>query len=291
MSKNNIKLTVYLTIDTIIEILKSFNDTISINKTNNIQNINFNINIHNKTTINKIKLTDLFILTKNNINKCFSSFNFYELLIKVTNFQTESQIQEINTKFAELISKSQKFYLQNSISALQNNINNDNNIQIETDQKTEESNTPIDYLKKEFNVLYYLLLYYIKNKEIKKNLVFYSFKFRFFKCSIFRESKKDIQLFFDYSSIKERYLLRYLKDIENLLLLIKLYQEIINTINEFKLYNITLRITQTNFRSRHINFFFTIIIKKLDYYIQENKFNRIMLPLSQHLLFLLHSYL
>ena len=216
LSKNNIKLTVYLTIDTIIEILKSFNDTISINKTNNIQNINFNINIHNKTTINKIKLTDLFILTKNNINKCFSSFNFYELLIKVTNFQTESQIQEINTKFAELISKSQKFYLQNSISALQNNINNDNNIQIETDQKTEESNTPIDYLKKEFNVLYYLLLYYIKNKEIKKNLVFYSFKFRFFKCSIFRESKKDIQLFFDYSSIKERYLLRYLKDIENL---------------------------------------------------------------------------
>ena len=277
LSKNNIKLTVYLTIDTIIEILKSFNDTISINKTNNIQNINFNINIHNKTTINKIKLTDLFILTKNNINKCFSSFNFYELLIKVTNFQTESQIQEINTKFAELISKSQKFYLQNSISALQNNINNDNNIQIETDQKTEESNTPIDYLKKEFNVLYYLLLYYIKNKEIKKNLVFYSFKFRFFKCSIFRESKKDIQLFFDYSSIKERYLLRYLKDIENLLLLIKLYQEIINTINEFKLYNITLRITQTNFRSRHINFFFTIIIKKLDYYIQENKFNRITL--------------
>ena len=31
-----------------------------------------------------------------------NKFNFYELLIKVTNFQTESQIQEINTKFANL---------------------------------------------------------------------------------------------------------------------------------------------------------------------------------------------
>ena len=279
MSKNQIKLTVYLTIDTIIETLKSFNDNISINQTNNIQNINFNINIQSKSGNNQIKLTNLLLLSKNNLNKCFSAFNFYELLIKATNFQQEAQIQEINTKYSELIQKSRKFYFQNSISALQNNTINDNNKnkEQEQDQNITENNPSINYLKKEFNVLYYLLNYYQKSKEIKKNLQFYCFKFRFFKCSIFREPKKEIQLFFDYSSIKEKYLLYYLKDIENLLYLIKLYQEIINSINEFRLYIIAFRVSQSNFRSRHINFFFTIIIKKLLFYIQENKYNRITL--------------
>ena len=279
LSKNQIKLTVYLTIETIIETLKSFNDNISINQTNNIQNINFNINIQSKSGNNQIKLTNLLLLSKNNLNKCFSAFNFYELLIKATNFQQEAQIQEINTKYSELIQKSRKFYFQNSISALQNNTINDNNKnkEQEQDQNVTENNPSINYLKKEFNVLYYLLNYYQKSKEIKKNLQFYCFKFRFFKCSIFREPKKEIQLFFDYSSIKEKYLLYYLKDIENLLYLIKLYQEIINSINEFRLYIIAFRVSQSNFRSRHINFFFTIIIKKLLFYIQENKYNRITL--------------
>ena len=279
LSKNQIKLTVYLTIDTIIETLKSFNDNISINQTNNIQNINFNINIQSKSGNNQIKLTNLLLLSKNNLNKCFSAFNFYELLIKATNFQQEAQIQEINTKYSELIQKSRKFYFQNSISTLQNNTINDNNKnkEQEQEQNVTENNPSINYLKKEFNVLYYLLNYYQKSKEIKKNLQFYCFKFRFFKCSIFREPKKEIQLFFDYSSIKEKYLLYYLKDIENLLYLIKLYQEIINSINEFRLYIIAFRVSQSNFRSRHINFFFTIIIKKLLFYIQENKYNRITL--------------
>ena len=275
LSKNQIKLSVYLTIDTIIETLKSFNNDMEINQTNNIQNINCNININYKNNINKINLTNFILLSKNNINKCFSSFNFYELLIKVTNFQEDSQIQAINTKYSELIQNSRKFYLQNSISTFQND--NNKTEQEKNNNKDKDNNPSINYLKKEFNVLYYLLNFYLKNKEIKKNLHFYCFKFRYFKCSIFREPKKEIQLFFDYSSIKEKYLLWYIKDIENLLFLIKLYQEILNTINEYKLYNIIFRVSQSNFRSRHINFFFTIIIKKLSFFIQENKYNRITL--------------
>ena len=275
LSKNQIKLSVYLTIDTIIETLKSFNSDIMINQANNIQNINCNINIQYKTNTNKIYLTNLILLSKNNINKIFSSFNFYELLIKVTNFQEDSQIHSINTKYCDLIQKSKKFYLQNSISTFQND--NNKTEQEKNNNKDKENNPSINYLKKEFNVLYYLLNFYLKNKEIKKNLQFYCFKFRYFKCSIFREPKKEIQLFFDYSSIKEKYLLWYIQDIENLLFLIKLYQEILNTINEYKLYNIIFRVSQSNFRSRHINFFFTIIIKKLSFFIQENKYSRITL--------------
>ena len=272
LSKNQIKLSVYLTIDTIIETLKSFNDEIVIKQANNIQNIDFNINIHYNMNTNKIKLTNMELLSKNNLSKCFSSFNFHELLIKVTNFQGEMQIQEINKKYSDLIQKSRKLYFQNSISAFQSNTSTK-----EQEKIKEGTNPSIDYLKKEFNVLYYLLNYYQKNKEIKKNLQFYCFKFRFFKFSCFREPKKEIQLYFDYSSIKEKHLLMYIRDIENLLFLIKLYQEIINTINKFKLYNITFRVSQSNFRSRHINFFFTIIIKKLSFFIQENKLSRINL--------------
>ena len=193
LSKNQIKLSVYLTIDTIIETLKSFNNDMEINQTNNIQNINCNININYKNNINKINLTNFILLSKNNINKCFSSFNFYELLIKVTNFQEDSQIQAINTKYSELIQNSRKFYLQNSISTFQND--NNKTEKEKNNNKDKDNNPSINYLKKEFNVLYYLLNFYLKNKEIKKNLHFYCFKFRYFKCSIFREPKKEIHLF------------------------------------------------------------------------------------------------
>ena len=114
-----------------------------------IQNINFNINIQSKSGNNQIKLTNLLLLSNNNLNKCFSAFNFYELLIKATNFQQEAQIQEINTKYSELIQKSRKFYFQNSISTLQNNTINDNNKnkEQEQEQNVTENNPSINYLK------------------------------------------------------------------------------------------------------------------------------------------------
>ena len=70
-------------------------------------------------------------------------------------------------------------------------------------------------------------------------------------------------------------MLKYLREISNILSLIKNYEEVLHVINEFKLYNITFRVSQTNFRSRHINFFFSIIIKRLVLFIEENKYNRI----------------
>ena len=272
LSKNQIKMTINLTIDTIIETLKTFNDKIILNTHTNEIQYNLNLNLNNN---NLIKNRNLLLLSKNNINKCFSSFNFNELLIKVTNYKEENQIKSINLKYYELIQKTKKLYYQNAITTInQITIENKNNNQIDNDNKNDD-NTSIDNLINEFKVLKYFLNYYHKNKEAKKNLQFYCFKFRFFKCSIFREGQKEIQIFFDYSSIKERILLKYIKDIENVLILIKHYEEIINLLYEFNKYNITFRVCQTNFGSRHINFYFSIIIKKLVLFIQENKYNRI----------------
>ena len=278
LSKNQIKMTINLTIDTIVETLKTFYENITIiSNTNNIQtniNIDINTNDNNNHINNKIKCTNLLLLTKNNINKCFASFNFNELLIKVTNYQDENQIRAINSKYLELIQKSKKLYLQNSITTInQINVQKSNN-NIVSDNKIDD-NTSIDSLLKEIQVFIYLLNFLNKNKEVKKNLQFYCFKFTFFKCSIFKEGQKEIQVFFDYSSIKERYLLKYLKDILNILFLIKQFEQILHILNEYKLYNIIFRVCQTSFRSRHINFYFSIIIKKLVSFIEDNKYNRI----------------
>lgn len=277
LSKNQIKLTINLTIETLIETLKTFNDNVIIDNINNTNSNNINININtnnilkNKTLIdNQIKTNDLLLLSQNNLTKCFSTFNFNELFIKTTNFKDENEIREINTKYLEFIQKSKKLYFINSISTI-------NQIEMKNNNSTETiiDNTSLENLTNEFKALKFLLHYYHKNKEAKKYLQFYCFKFRFFKCSIFRESKKEIQLIFDYSSIKERILLNYLKDIVNILFLIKEYENVINAINEFKLYTIIFRVCQTDFRSQHLNFFFTMIIKKLVYYIEEKKYNRI----------------
>jgi len=279
LSKNQIKATINLTIDTMVETIKTFNNNIIINTDLQKNNTIINNMIENPDNLNiyPIKLNNLILLTKNNLSKCFFSFNFNEIVLKVTNFQTENQIKEINLRYLELIQKARKLYFQNSITTLNqtnnnNAINNDINKVIDNVSNNFDS---IDYLKIEFTALIHLLTYYNKNKEAKKFLQFYCFKFRFFKCSIFRENKKEIQLYFDYSSIKEKILLKYLREISNILNLIKNYEEVINAINEFKLYNITFRVCQSNFRSRHINFFFSIIIKRLVLFIEENRYNRI----------------
>ena len=274
LSKNQIKLTVNLNIDTMIETLKTFNDNLIINNINNEQkiiNINTDKILNNKDSVNtSIEVNNLLLLSKNNINKCFSTFNFNELILKTTNFQNENQIKDINLKYLELIQKTKKLYFQNSISTIEQV-----EIQNNTVENITDDNSSLNNLSNEFKALDYLLNYYHKNKDAKKYLQFYCFKFIYFKCSIFRESKKEIQIIFDYSSIKERILLKYLKDISNILILIEEYEKIINFLNEFKHYNIIFRVCQTNFRSHHLNFFFTMIIKKLVYYVEENKYNRI----------------
>ena len=256
ISQNNIKLTINLTIDTLSETLKTFTDNIIINK----NMIKYNMG-NNEINIESVKLSNFLILSKENINKCFAAFNFNELLIKITGIQNENQIKAISSRYYELIQKSRKLYFMNSITS----INTKNNF------------ISMNDLIKEFEFIKYLLNYFNKNKDIKKYLQFYNFKFTFLKCSIFREGEgsKEIQFFCDYSSIKEKNILSFIKDINNLLFLIKQYEELIEILNEFKLYNIILRVSQTNFISSHVSLFFLIIIKILIIYLDENKFNRI----------------
>ena len=58
-------------------------------------------------------------------------------------------------------------------------------------------------------------------------------------------------------------------------ILIQKYQFIIRGLKEYKLYKSTIRVSQNNFRSNQLNYFFTFITHKIVDYIEEIKFNKI----------------
>ena len=123
----------------------------------------------------------------------------------------------------------------------------------------------------QYNILNYFLEYYHKNKELKKTPKLITIKFNTFKCIINRE-KKNIQIYFNFSSIKEKTLFHYLKISSNILKLEKKYEDIITNLKDYKLYDSTIRLYQTNFRSHQVSFFFALITKKLVDFLEENKY-------------------
>ena len=269
ISKNKIKFTLNLTIESLCELGKHFikkkeekeeeGDIPDIEIFENLAEFNL---LLKALYLNKINL-----LTKDNITIFFNSFNFKEFLIKLMEFKTKNQIEIINNKYIDLISKSNNCYFQEPVTSLitnkQNNKNKIYNI---------NENLTIKDLYVQYDILNYYLEFYHKNKELKKAPKSIIFKFNTFKLLLNRENKK-IQIFFNFSSIKEKTLFHYLKISSNLLKLEQKYQEIITFLKEFKLYDCQIRLYQTNFRSHQVGFFFKLITKKLVDYIEENKYN------------------
>ncbi len=271
LSKNKIKFTLNLTIGSICELSKHFikkkeekekekdNDTPDIRIFENIDDFNLILKALNLYKIN--------LLTKENITIFFSSFNFKEFLIILMEFKNQNQIEIINNKYIDLISKSNNCYFQEPVTSLitdkQSNKNKAYNL---------NENMTIKDLFVQYDILNFYLEHYHKNKDLKKTPKSIIIKFNTFKLIFNRENKK-IQIFFNFSFIKEKTLFHYLKISSNLLKLEKKYEEIITYLKEFKLYESTIRLYQTNFRSHQVSFFFTLITKKVIDFIEENKYN------------------
>ena len=257
LSKNKIKFTMNLTIDSICELSKNW---IKNEEENNKTEINL--------IVNSLNLNDLNFLNKENITLIFNSFNFKELLIKFIDFKNQYQIEKINNKYIDLISKSNNCYFQEPITSLINN-------KIK-DKKNKNYNIVENLTIKELYIQYSILNLYLelysKYKDLKNMPKSIIIKFNTFKCIINRENKK-IQIFYNFSSIKEKTLFHYLKISSNLLKLEQKYEETISYLKEYKSYESAIRLYQTNFRSHQVNFFFSLITKKVVDYIEENKFN------------------
>ena len=105
-------------------------------------------------------------------------------------------------------------------------------------------------------------------------------KLNTFKCNI-NQKTKSMQVFFNFSNIKEKKLFQYLKESKNMLIFIQKYQMIIQSLKEYKLYQNTIRVSQTNFRSNQLNYFFTFITHKIVDYIEEMRFTKIIVYETQ----------
>ena len=227
------------------------------------KNIFSDINEEELSNINISKI-DLFI--KDNITNCFNSFNFLDLSIFTTGFENDYQVERIISINLELIKKSKKWYLQES-ALFSEMFQNENNSYYNSTENLINS----------FAILCYILELFGKNNHLKKIYPFLLLiKFSTFKCTINRDKKKqEIQIYFDYSNIKEKILFHFLKTSENILFLISKYQQLILSLLEYKQYNSFLRISQTNFISHQLGFYFKLITKIIIDFIDTNKLQRI----------------
>ena len=125
----------------------------------------------------------------------------------------------------------------------------------------------------QFDILDFYLIFFHKNHEIKKNPKTIHIKFNTFKCVINRDNKK-IQIYFNFSLIKEKTLFHYLKHSSNILKLEEKYTEIISILKEYKQYDSSIRLCQNNFISNQVSFIFTLLIKRVSDYVNENKLNQ-----------------
>ena len=242
-----------------------------------------------------IKLSEMKIMNKNNLNLSFSSFNFEQLLIKLINTMDLSQIKNINSNYQDLIAKSNLCYFQESIYSF-NPVENDddtndnsltprgppkikvniNNL-IKNDNITD--NLTIDDFFDECAILYYFLEFY-GHLDVKKLPKIIQIKLNTFKCNI-NQKTKSIQIFFNFSNIKEKKLFQYLKESKNMLIFVQKYQLIIQCLKEYKLYQNTIRVSQTNFRSNQLNYFFTFITHKIVDYIEDMNYTKIIVYETQ----------
>jgi hypothetical protein len=181
-----------------------------------------------------INLSEMKIMSKSILNLCFNSFNFEQLLIKLINIMDLSQIKKINSNYQDLIAKSNLCYFQESIySFTPIEIDDDTNDNSLTPRNYPNSKVNINNLSKndnitdnltiddfydECSILYYFLEFY-GHLEAKKLPKVIQIKLSTFKCNI-NQKTKSIQIFFNFSNIKEKKLFQYLKESKNMLIFI-----------------------------------------------------------------------
>ena len=285
------------------------------NKNSNEQEGNINIDDHTskkniifpklndfeEMQIQNINLFGLKLMKNNNVNLNAGNFNFEQLIIKIINNMDLSKIKNINNNFSDFILNSNNCYFQKSIYSLispkkekekeidvtdssimltpRNFPQSKNNLFENIKTNDIIDNLSIDDFFEECAILYYFLDYYshIESKKLPKII---QIKFNTFKCNINQKSKS-IQIYFNFSNIKEKKLYQFLKESKGMQIFIQKYKFIIRCLKEYKLYQSTLRVSQNNFRSSQLNYFFTFITHKVVDYIEEIKFNRIIIYETQ----------
>ena len=253
LSKNKIGYEINLSFESINNFRKIFSNDIA------------NRNFFEANNLNKLNLDSNDLLTKVNIALIFSSFTINELIIKFSDFKNKSQIEILNFIYMDIIARSNICYFQEPV---------DNFINNKPDEKSKENKNiaslTIKDLFTQFDILCFYLILFHKHNDIQKTLKSVIIKFKAFKCLLNRENKK-IQIYFNFSFIKEKTLFHYLKISSNILNLEEKYIDVLVILKEYKQYDTNIRICQNNFRSNQVSFIFTLLIKRIYNFVEEYK--------------------
>ena len=224
----------------------------------NYKDYDFNIfgKVNNKSLKN-INLENITLFINNVISTCFKNIYINEFLIKIAFIDDEKRIEEILNIYTDIIKKSNIFFIQ----------------ELQMISHAITDNLTINDLHLQYNIIFIILEYFSKNNKKTRPKIL-GFKFNTFKININRDIK-NIQLFFDFSKIKEKTIFDYIIKNQKMNILYSKYESMINLLREIKNYESKIRIMQSNFRSHQVNFLFSIIIKKLVEYIDEIKTSRI----------------
>ena len=257
LNKIKVKSTINLYMGTIYDLLFQIKNS---KKGGNIlleENIFKNI----EENLSDLNIAKMNLFLKDNIINIFNIFNFFNLTIFVTGFKNDIHISKIVANNLNLIKKAKNIFLQES--SLFNN-------------KEAIRDSSIENLIENFSILHSILETFCKNNTQKNYQNLFSIKLNFFKCTINRNKKKEeIKIFFDYSCIKEKVLFHFFKSSENIHFIISKYIKIITLIYKIKITNCVIRISQTNFVSRQLSYFFKLIIKSIIDFIETNKYQNI----------------
>ena len=212
-----------------------------------------------KKSLKNIRIDNISLFNNNAISICFKNIYLNEFLIKIGFFDDEKLIEQTLNTYMEIIKKTNIFYIQ----------------ELQFLSHTILDNLSISDLHLQYNIIFFILEFFSNSKIIKKtNPKILSFKFNTFKININRDIR-NIQLFFDFSKIKEKTIFDYIVKIQKMNILYNKYENIIINLREIKNYESKIRLLQSNFRSHQVNFLFSLIIKKLVDYIDDIKTSRI----------------
>ena len=279
LSQHNISLLVNLTINSLFAFREEFdanknkNNEIKDGKKENSNEVNIkdyyslkNYNNYDfyifkyvdKKSLKNIRIDNISLFNNNNIiSLCFKNIYLNEFLIKIGCFDDEKLIEQIFNTYLEIIKKSNMFYIQ----------------ELQFLSHTILDNLSISDLHLQYNIIFYILELF--SKIVKKtNPKILSFKFNTFKININRDIR-NIQLYFDFSKIKEKTIFDYIIKNQKMIILYNKYENIINNLRDIKNYESKIRLLQSNFRSHQVNFLFSLIIKKLVDYVDDIKTSRI----------------
>ena len=223
---------------------------------------NYDFHIFEKVNVKSLKnisLENVTLFIDEIISSCFNNTYINEFCIKIGSLDDEKRLEELFKVYIHLMKKSNIFFIQ----------------ELQIISHTLIDNLSINDLHLQYNIIFYILEFFVNSKNIKKSHPkILSFKFNTFKININRDLK-NIQLFFDFSKIKEKTIFEYIIKSQKMNILYNKYQSMITLLREFKSYQSKVRLIQSNFRSHQVNFLFSLITKKLVDYIDDIKTSRI----------------